>query len=504
MRTRGLWLLVAVMLFGIVASAGADSYHVRPIVVANCPVAPFVYSGYSYVPLQSASEFLGAALLWDGRRDRATVTYNGRDLGLVIGSTTAYYMGRAVVLPAPPIIVAEQVFVPVTVFDRYFGIPVRFDPDRDRVLICGRPGWGYYTVAPTPPLVVVQAFAGYGPPAWGSDYDDYNYYGAPAVAPAPFIYGGVTYLPLRDVTDLLGVALLWDSLRYRAAFIFNGYELGLVIGSPTVHYGTRVIVLPAPPIIVRETVYVPSQLFERHLNCPIEVRHNDGLLRFKGRRGWHDFRLASRPPGPISYGEYGDRDRPGFDRGRQQTGPARPAPSFSPSPLAQTGSDRWGIGLPKTRPAPATTVWTSTDRNRPGVGAPGDRPSVVPTTPWTNPDRPSPQLRLSANPWAGGDRTSPQPRGSATPWSSAKGRPYVGPGSTPWGRSSNRPAADANRVPLPSARPDQGRQPRAAGAPAMAVRPGWPPQSSKSAPADNRKESKESSAGWFGKAKSSG
>jgi len=552
MKTRVLWLLVAVMLFGIAAGAGADSYHARQIVIANCPVTPFVYSGYSYVPLKSASDFLGAALLWDGQRNRATITYNGRDLGLVIGSTTAYYVGQPVVLPAPPIVVAQQVFVPVTVFDRYFGIPVQFDPDHDRVLICGAPGWGYYTVAPSPPLVVIQAIEGYGPPAaavaYGPEYDDDSnyYYSAPAFVPAPFVYAGVTYLPLRDVTDFLGVALLWDSLRDRAAFTYNGCEIGLVIGSPTVYYSTQVIVLPAPPIIVHETVYVPSQLFERHLNCPVEVRRDDGMLRFKGPRGWHDFRLAAKPPGPISYGQYGDRNRSGVglptgrpapvtattpdaasphsgaslaspaptyqdrprtglpttrpaptyqDRPRTGLPTTRPAPATSPDAAsphsgaslatpAPTHQDRPRTGLPTTRPAPATTPWTPTDNNGSGVGLPTSRPPSAPnpTAPWTSSARPSAER---------------QP--SVASWTTVKGSAYTGPGSTPWARSNGGSAPAAPGASGSPVRLGQRPAPQPGGQGAV-MKQTQAPSSSKSAPADNGGK-KGKGGGWFEKSK---
>jgi hypothetical protein len=318
MKRHMSWAVLAVILIGAMAAgvAVADDHHLT--VINNYGVAPFVYGGYSYVPLKSTADYLGAGLLWDSLSNRATVTYRGHELGLVIGNTTAYYMGRPVVLPAPPVIVEGQCLVPVIVFDRYFDVPIRWEPHYNRVLILGPPGWGYYRVLPTAPPYVVTIIQGYGPPPWapahGYRRQGYGYYPT-AYVPAPFIYGGVTYIPLRDVTDLIGVALLWDSLSERAAFTYNGHEIGLVVGSPTIYYGPQVVVLQSPPIIVRNTVYVPSELFDRHMRIPIE--RGDGVLKVRGPKGWRDFRLASAPSGDVYLGRERERERE-RERDREQ------------------------------------------------------------------------------------------------------------------------------------------------------------------------------------------
>ncbi|UCH33676.1 MAG: copper amine oxidase N-terminal domain-containing protein [Armatimonadota bacterium] len=312
-----LWVVAAVALLGITATGiAADSYTV----INTYGAAPFVYSGYSYVPLKSAADFVGAALLWDSLQNRATITYRNRELGLVVGSHTAYYMGQPVALPVPPVVVNGQMLVPVTVFDRYFDVPVRWEPDYNRVLLQGPPGWGYYQVLPYAPPYVVTVIHGYGPPPWAPAHG-YRRHQQPVVyAPAPFVYYGTTYIPLRDAADFIGAALLWDHLRNRAVITFNGREIALVIGSTTVYYGPQVIVLPAPPVVVGGAVYVPSTLFERHMSIP--VQRDGGVLKLKGPKGWRDFRVASTPPGYVYGTPQRERER---ERERERTRVGFPA-----------------------------------------------------------------------------------------------------------------------------------------------------------------------------------
>ena len=115
--------------------------------------------------------------------------------------------------------------------------------------------------------------------------------------PAPFVYSGVTYVPLRDATSLVGAALLWDSLKGRAAVTYNGRELGLVVGSPRVYVGDEVLTLAAAPIVVSNVVYVPADFCDRYLEVP--TRHRGGVFEIEGPRGWHSYRVAPRPPGRI-------------------------------------------------------------------------------------------------------------------------------------------------------------------------------------------------------------
>ena len=292
MRAYTISLLVVIL----VAAVAASGVAADRVVINNYGVTPFVYGGYSYIPLKSTADFLGAALLWDSLHNRATITYGGHQLGLVVGSTTAYYGGRTVVLPAAPVMVRDHLLVPTAVFSRYLEVPVRWHGDDDELEMEGRPGWGYYRVLPSPPPYAITVIESYGPPPWAPahGYRRRHGYYPQVYAPAPFIYGGATYVPLRNATEIIGAALLWDSLRNRAAFTYNGHEIGLVIGSPRVYYGPQVVVLPAAPIVVRDVVYVPADLFARHLRVPVE--RSGHILKIKGKKGWNEMSIVSAPP----------------------------------------------------------------------------------------------------------------------------------------------------------------------------------------------------------------
>jgi hypothetical protein len=111
---------------------------------------------------------------------------------------------------------------------------------------------------------------------------------------------------------------------------YNGREIGLVVGSPTVIYGGETVVLRAAPVVVNSVVYVPAEFCDRYLKVPLE--HSRGALRIKGHEGWHDFKVSSRPPGrviararvtPRGAAREAVRLRPAKEKGPKQGGKVR-------------------------------------------------------------------------------------------------------------------------------------------------------------------------------------
>jgi hypothetical protein len=140
-------LVVGVLLAGAVMPAAAD----KVTVINYYGPAPFVVGGYSYLPLRTATDFIGAALLWDSLKNRATITFSGRKIGLVIGSPYCWYGGRQVLLPAAPIIVRDQLFVPSAVFGEYLQVPVIYDPGLRVIRIQRGPrAWGTLKIGRVP------------------------------------------------------------------------------------------------------------------------------------------------------------------------------------------------------------------------------------------------------------------------------------------------------------------------------------------------------------------
>jgi len=168
------------------------------------------------------------------------------------------------------------------------------------------------------------------PPRWAPAHGHRRKHRVVHYVAAPFIYSGVTYIPLRDVTSLIGAALLWNSLEGRAVITYNGREIGLAVGSPTVVYGGETVVLTAAPVIVGGVVYVPATFCERTLGVPL--KHSGRKLMLQGPKGWHEYRVASAPPGRVSFGRA-----------------ARPRHAAAPGPVRVRPHDRKGReGRPRT------------------------------------------------------------------------------------------------------------------------------------------------------------
>jgi hypothetical protein len=120
-----------------------------------------------------------------------------------------------------------------------------------------------------------------------------NYYGA-----GPFVMGGYSYVPLRTVTDFIGAALLWDSLKGRATIVFGGKEVGLVIGSPYVIIGGAQAALPVAPVIFQGQIFVPSVVFIEHCRVPIFYEPRLRIIKIgHGPAAWGTLKVGRVPSG---------------------------------------------------------------------------------------------------------------------------------------------------------------------------------------------------------------
>ncbi|NIM05727.1 MAG: hypothetical protein GTO55_05785 [Armatimonadetes bacterium] len=153
------WIILLALL---AASPGVAD---KTVIINNYGATPFIYGGYSYIPLRSASDFLGAALLWDSIKKQAVITYDGKDLALNVGSPTAYYAGAPVYLPVAPVIIDGRAFIPTTAI-RHFGVPVEWHAKERKVRIRGREGWGAIVIPPHTPPHVLRIMKQQGTPPW--------------------------------------------------------------------------------------------------------------------------------------------------------------------------------------------------------------------------------------------------------------------------------------------------------------------------------------------------
>jgi hypothetical protein len=144
-------VLMAVLLTMVVSFAGMPAGADDVTMIDTSGTTPFVYEGRSYIPLTSAASFLGAQLQWDAAKNRAVVTYNGKELALTPGSPKALFAGQPVVLAAAPVVASGRTYIPASALKRFYDVPVEWDQARSQVRIKGPTGWGAVTVSRRPP-----------------------------------------------------------------------------------------------------------------------------------------------------------------------------------------------------------------------------------------------------------------------------------------------------------------------------------------------------------------
>jgi hypothetical protein len=153
---------MAVLLTMVVSFAGMPAGADDVTMIDTSGTTPFLYGGSSYIPLTSAASFLGPQVQWDSAKNRAVVTYNGKELALTPGSRNALFEGQPVVLSAAPVVGGGRLFVPTDALRRTYGVPVVWDQAHSRVKIKGPTGWGAVTVSRRPPGWVRGRKTGWG------------------------------------------------------------------------------------------------------------------------------------------------------------------------------------------------------------------------------------------------------------------------------------------------------------------------------------------------------
>ena len=400
-------ILVAVLL-GMASPAMPQDYAQSQIIDtygATC----FMYRGYAYVPLRSAVDFLGATLTW--YQGNATVDYRGSNLILVMGSVSAQFAGSPVRLPVPPVDVDGVAMTPALILDEYLDVDIHWAPEENRLYLLGPPGWGYFNVLPNTPADALAALQGYAPPP-------------PSPGPV-FVYSGITYVPLLDWCDFLGIPLFFEPDFDDFTCIYGGTQIVLFVGERRCFFGPRAILLPAAPIIVGNRVCVPQAFF---VDTPIGARIErvGQNIRLRGVTGFEQFRVDPRPPAAISTS---------LPRQPQRLGVA-----FRPPTVR-------GITTPvpeSVRPRPRLAVTPPTVRGRPtpqpAIPAP---PSAAPK------GRPTPRFGPPAAPPAQGVR--PTPRFGQPAPQPGKQAPKFGQPSPP-GKPSG-PSSFQKQMPAPKGPP---------------------------------------------------
>jgi hypothetical protein len=101
----------------------------------NSDVAPMAKDGRTFLPFRAISQSLKADVSWNEEEKSVTVTRDGVEVTLVIGSTTAYVNGQEITLDAPPEIIAGRTVVPVRFIAEAFGAIVQWEAESNSVVI---------------------------------------------------------------------------------------------------------------------------------------------------------------------------------------------------------------------------------------------------------------------------------------------------------------------------------------------------------------------------------
>lgn len=101
--------------------------------------APFVDSkNCTLVPLRFISEKLGAGVKWDGKKQQATITQEGKKVVLTVGKLTMVVNGQEVKMNTTPVIKDSTVFVPVKCIGDLLGVETKWIKETSTVAISSK------------------------------------------------------------------------------------------------------------------------------------------------------------------------------------------------------------------------------------------------------------------------------------------------------------------------------------------------------------------------------
>jgi hypothetical protein len=98
-------------------------------------VPPVIKNGRTLLPFRAISEALGAEVAYDAEEQSVTVTKDGVEVKLFIGSNIAYVNGTEVTLDVEPVVVNGRTIVPVRFISEAFNSVVEWDAETETVII---------------------------------------------------------------------------------------------------------------------------------------------------------------------------------------------------------------------------------------------------------------------------------------------------------------------------------------------------------------------------------
>ena len=92
-------------------------------------------NGRTLVPLRAVVEALGAEVDLNEDERKITLSYDGDEIEMTVGETTAYVNGEEVTLEAAPKIRGGRTVVPVRFIAETFGLTVTWDAESGTIII---------------------------------------------------------------------------------------------------------------------------------------------------------------------------------------------------------------------------------------------------------------------------------------------------------------------------------------------------------------------------------
>jgi len=112
----------------------------------------------------------------------------------------------------------------------------------------------------------------------------------------PFLYEGISYLPLKSTATFLGAPLRWDAESRQAVITYQGEDFALTPNSPKAVYAGQPVVLSSPTVVVNGVTYVPAETFRKYYNVPVDWDATRSEIKIKGPSGWRTMKVSSRAP----------------------------------------------------------------------------------------------------------------------------------------------------------------------------------------------------------------
>jgi len=135
------WLLFLLLVVLLIAILPSSVMAAQPITVTfngeqlQFDVPPLLENGRVLVPLRAIFKALDATVNWDGTTGTVTVTQGNNLVKLTVGKSTAFKNGVTIELDVPPKVVEGRTLVPVRFVSEAMGANVRWDAEKNEVII---------------------------------------------------------------------------------------------------------------------------------------------------------------------------------------------------------------------------------------------------------------------------------------------------------------------------------------------------------------------------------